>query len=130
VLVVEDNDVNREITLAMLAGMGVTTGAACDGVEALEALSQTDYDLVFMDCQMPRMDGYAACARLRELEARRSQPRRTPVVALTAAAFEEDRERCRAAGMDDHLSKPFEEGQLAVTLSRWLSKRPGRPLAE
>lgn len=86
-----------------------------DGAQAVALARAGDYDLIFMDCQMPVMDGFAATARIRQEEARRH-----PIIALTANAVSGDRERCLAAGMDDYLSKPFDLGQLRGVLQRWL----------
>ncbi len=116
VLLVEDNPANRRVTLDMLEMLGVQADCAEDGRLALEALAESAYDLVLMDCSMPVMDGYTAARLLREREA--GGPR-TPVVALTAHAQPEDRERCREAGMDDYLSKPVTLERLAAALARW-----------
>jgi PAS domain S-box-containing protein len=116
VLVADDNAVNRRVTLSQLEQLGCRAQAAADGAQALEALARGTFDIVLMDCAMPVMDGYAASAELR----RREGPgRRTPVVALTAGARPEDRARCLAAGMDDHLAKPVSLDQLAAALARW-----------
>jgi CheY-like chemotaxis protein/HPt (histidine-containing phosphotransfer) domain-containing protein len=98
---------------------------AGNGKEALKAFSENRYDLILMDCEMPEMDGYEATRSIRE-EQRLTQPGHphVPIIALTANAFKEDRERCLAAGMDDYLSKPFTQGQLAEALERWLNKKP------
>jgi CheY-like chemotaxis protein len=93
-----------------------------DGKAALAALERARYDLVLMDCQMPEMDGYEATRLLRARE--REHGSHTLVLALTANAMEGDRERCLAAGMDDHLTKPLKLSVLAATLERWAS--PGR----
>ncbi len=122
VLVVEDNTVNLTIALAMLAEAGFATASANNGREAVDAVSRSTYDLVLMDCQMPEMDGLAATQAIRTLEKQRPLSRhglRLPVVALTASAFAEDRERCQAAGMDDFLAKPFTRAELLAVLSRW-----------
>ncbi len=118
VLVAEDNAVNLEVALAMLGSMGIVAEVARDGLEALERVATRDYDLVLMDCQMPRMDGYAATAEIRRREG--TGGRRLTIVALTANALEGDRTTCLAAGMDDYLAKPFTALQLRATLLRWL----------
>jgi len=126
VLLAEDHPVNQALAMAMLNGFGVHTTLARDGAEAVRACAEQDFDLVLMDCQMPQMDGFNATARIR-LDERGG---RVPIVALTANAMTGDRERCLAAGMDDYLSKPFEEEDLAAVLQRWLVKRPVRREAQ
>jgi CheY-like chemotaxis protein len=93
---------------------------AGNGREALEAIDGASYDLIMMDCQMPKMDGYATTRAIREKE-KAGEGRRIPVVALTAHAMEGDRERCLAAGMDDYLSKPYKPEVLEAILARWLN---------
>ena len=119
VLVAEDNPVNREVVLAMLQNLGCRTELVDDGREALDALAREPFDLVLMDCQMPVLDGFAATAAWRERESA-ADSRRVPIIALTADVIKGVRERCRAAGMDDYLSKPFEQAQLVAVLERWL----------
>ena len=126
VLVVEDNPVNQRIAIALCARLGLRTDAAGNGLEALEALDRAPYDAVLMDCQMPEMDGYAATTLWRSREAGHHQ-RHTPIIALTANAFEEDRQRCLAAGMDDHLSKPIALDALAACLGRYLGAEASIP---
>ncbi len=120
VLLVEDNPVNREVALGMLEALGCRTDAADNGWRAIEAMNDGVYDAVLMDCQMPVMDGLSATAEIRRRESSLGQAR-VPIIALTANAMEGDRERCLAAGMDDFLSKPFTQQQLAALLQRWLS---------
>jgi two-component system sensor histidine kinase/response regulator len=116
VLLVEDNEVNQQVACLMLGRLGYRVEVAADGVEALEALARRHYAAVLMDVQMPRMDGYEATSRLRELD---DAAARTPVIALTANALRGDRERAYAAGMDDYLTKPVRVEELAVVLRRW-----------
>ncbi len=115
VLVVEDNAVNRKVAVMMLAKLGCRCDIAVDGKEAVEALTQQDYHLVFMDCQMPVMDGFAATLEIRRCEGDR---RHTRIVAVTANAMAGDRERCLAAGMDDYVSKPIRFTDLEAALTR------------
>ena len=122
VLVVEDEVVNREVTLAVLAEVGLQCDVAVDGVEAVEAVeaaeraAATPYDLILMDMQMPRMDGLQATRILRA----RSGGACPPVLAMTANAFTEDKARCREAGMSDFITKPVDAQTLYATLLRWL----------
>jgi signal transduction histidine kinase/CheY-like chemotaxis protein/HPt (histidine-containing phosphotransfer) domain-containing protein len=120
ILLVEDNPVNREVAVGMLESMGCVTHTAENGWLALEAMNNAAYDAVLMDCQMPVMDGLTATAELRRRE-QNAGGARVPIIALTANAMEGDRERCLAAGMDDFLSKPFSQQQLAASLKRWLA---------
>ncbi|HTY92851.1 MAG TPA: response regulator [Steroidobacteraceae bacterium] len=122
-LLVEDNPVNQEVALAMLGELGLTAQCACNGEEALEKLAAARYDVVLMDCHMPKLDGYATTRRLRELEGQSGAPR-TPVIALTANALSGDAERCLAAGMDGYLSKPFSVDELYVTLKPYERRSP------
>jgi CheY-like chemotaxis protein len=119
---VEDNPVNREVAVGMLESLGCKARAVENGWLAIEAMNDGTYDAILMDCQMPVMDGLSATAEIRRREATAGRPR-VPIVALTANAMEGDRERCLAAGMDDFLSKPFAQQQLATVLKRWLSVR-------
>ena len=128
VLVAEDNLVNQEVSKAMLLRYGVSTAMANNGKEAVDVLAQGKYDLVFMDCQMPEMDGYEATRAVRERE-KTSKGYHIPIVALTAHAMTGDKELCLAAGMDDYLTKPFTQEQLLTVLTRWLGdpKKASQP---
>jgi CheY-like chemotaxis protein len=117
VLIVEDQDVNREVAAGMLQSMGLEVDAATDGHQALEKLSCTSYDVVLMDCQMPVMDGYSATTELRRRE---RAGEHVPVIALTADATPEAQAACIAAGMDDYLGKPLRSTTLHAALSHWL----------
>jgi two-component system sensor histidine kinase/response regulator len=128
VLLVEDNEVNREVALGMLAALGCHARVAVNGLQAVEMVQQGGFDVVLMDCHMPVMDGFTAATAIRtaELEHRRA---RVPVLALTANAMEGGRERCLAAGMDDFLTKPFTMTQLRSMLEQWTHKRLPTPIA-
>ncbi len=125
VLMVEDNAVNRTVCGAMLERLGLDFDEAVDGVEALAKAVDGHYDLVLMDCQMPQLDGYAATRELRARGIVGRDGRPLPIIALTANAFAEDRERARAAGMDDFLSKPVTLEQLRVAVARWTAVGDG-----
>jgi signal transduction histidine kinase/CheY-like chemotaxis protein/HPt (histidine-containing phosphotransfer) domain-containing protein len=119
VLLVEDNPVNMGVMRKALSRLGLGCETATDGQEALDMFERQRFDIVFMDCQMPVMDGYEATRRIRELEeGQGSVP--TPVVAMTANAMSGDREKCLAAGMDDYLPKPVGLAQLRDCLEVWL----------
>jgi PAS domain S-box-containing protein len=129
VLVVEDNPVNQMVAMGLLESLGYVGRTADDGIAALEILGSSSYDAILMDVQMPRMDGYTTTRRLRELEA--AHGTRVPVIAMTAAAVEGERERCLEAGMDDFLTKPVDPAALGDVLARWLDPQspvsPARP---
>ena len=123
VLLVEDNQVNQIVAMATLEAIGVNVEVAGNGIEALDALKNAPEDarfsLIFMDCQMPEMDGFDASRCIRAGEAGKENIG-LPIIALTANAMKEDRDKCLAAGMDDYLSKPFEQEQLHEKLVEWL----------
>jgi hypothetical protein len=120
ILVVEDNPVNQLVATGLLRALGYRTATADDGRAAIEAASDGGFDAILMDVQMPHMDGYTAT---RNIRAHESGPR-LPIIAMTAAAVEGERERCLAAGMDDYLTKPVDAARLAETLDRWLAPGP------
>lgn len=123
VLLAEDNPTNRKVAVRMLEKRGYRVDVAINGLEALQleaAETQTPYDLVLMDCQMPEMDGWETTRQIRAREAVAGRGRHLPVIALTAGAMTEDREMCRAAGMDDYLTKPLNAELLFSTLERHL----------
>ncbi|MBK8919242.1 MAG: response regulator [Betaproteobacteria bacterium] len=125
ILVVEDNPVNTLLAVTLLEQLGCTVASAENGEEALTAVrSGAAFDLVFMDCQMPVMDGYSATRAIRDWEAARPERKPLPIVALTANAMPGDRERCLAAGMNDHLAKPFTRPQIEAMLSLHTGHRP------
>ncbi|BBV96025.1 hybrid sensor histidine kinase/response regulator [Pseudomonas monteilii] len=116
ILLVEDNPVNQLVAQGMLAKLGCQVQLATQGAEALEMLEQGEFDLVLMDCNMPVMDGYEASRRIRQS----GRWPHLPIVALTANAMPEERERCRAAGMSDYLAKPFRREELLALVDHWV----------
>ncbi len=124
VLLVEDNPVNQIYCQAVLEQMGHRVALANDGLEAVRMEAERRYDLILMDCHMPGLDGFDATRQIRRAESQRGA-RRRPIVALTAAAMFEDQQRCRDAGMDDVLTKPFNREQLGALLDR-VSAAAGR----
>jgi CheY-like chemotaxis protein len=115
VLLVEDNEINQAVAVAMLEQQGYRVDVVPHGQAALDAVADASYAAVLMDCQMPVMDGYAAAAELRRRE---GEDEHLPIIALTAHAFDGERERCLAAGMDDFLAKPVRADELASALQR------------
>jgi PAS domain S-box-containing protein len=126
VLVAEDSPVNQIVAARALERLGCRVEVVADGEAALAALAHRDYHAVLMDCQMPRMDGYAATEALR---LREDGSRRTPVIAMTAHAMAGDREHCIAAGMDDYIAKPMRRAELAAALRRWIPDNAPKPAA-
>jgi len=124
ILLVEDNRVNHRLAILQLEKLGYTASSAYNGREAVEALEKQSYDLVFMDCQMPEMDGFAATQAIRNNESYKEGARVT-IVAMTANARSEDREACLAAGMDDYVAKPVRLDDLRGALER--SRKPATP---
>jgi PAS domain S-box-containing protein len=126
ILVAEDNEINTLLTVSLLKRMGHQVDSVRDGAEALAAIeTRGRYDLVLMDVHMPGMDGIEATRRLREAEGKgayRDRPR-LPVIALTASVMDEDRQNCRAAGMDDFLTKPLDPNALTAGIARWTKAR-------
>ncbi|MCP5198066.1 MAG: response regulator [Gammaproteobacteria bacterium] len=118
-LLTEDNLINQQVARELLEGAGIAVSLANNGLEAIAALQQESFDLVLMDIHMPVMDGYQAAAAIRQDQ----RHKELPIIAMTALAMQGDREKCLAAGMNDHISKPFEPTTLFQTLARWL-KRP------
>ena len=133
ILLVEDNPINQRVVVGLLRKMGATVDMAMNGREAVEAVTRHAYDLVFMDWQMPEMDGLQATQNIRQEERNRQArrdvvqeeeglrlPTHVPIVAMTANAMDGDRERCLASGMDDYLAKPIRRESLVEILHRWL----------
>ena len=123
VLLAEDNAVNQKVALAWLQKLGCSADAVGNGIEVLEALQRIPYTLIFMDCQMPEMDGFETTRliRKRELDTGQACPWKSPVyiIALTASVMQGDRETCLAVGMNDYVSKPMHLGELQAALERW-----------
>ena len=117
-LLVEDNEDNQKLAVRLLAKHGFDCDIASNGLEAVTKFAEQSYSMVLMDCQMPVMDGFAATIAMRKEEQRR--PRRTAIIAMTAHALREDREKCLSSGMDDYLSKPINEHHLVAAIRRWL----------
>ena len=125
VLVVEDNEINQFAAIRLLRSFGLTVDVAANGREAITMSGRTEYTAVFMDCQMPDVDGYTATRVIRRRE--QQTDRHTPIIALTAHALEGDREKCLAAGMDDYLSKPLRRQSIRDVLGRLPEFRPAGP---
>jgi len=128
VLLAEDNPTNRMVTEALLRKLSCHVDIAIDGREALQKARGNDYDIVFMDCHMPLMDGFQATERIRSSEASKD----LPVIALTASVAEGDRAKCLDAGMNDTISKPIRTSMLAKAIERWVpvnNQRSGQPVS-
>ena len=120
ILLAEDNDINQQVVTGLLARLGQTAHIANNGLEAVELARQNEYDIIFMDIQMPEMDGFAATAAIRALPGLVS---RAPIIAMTANAMSGDRDDCLAADMDDHLPKPINRKVLREMIERWSKGR-------
>jgi signal transduction histidine kinase/CheY-like chemotaxis protein len=121
ILLVEDNMINQKVALKMLSKIGYRADSASNGAIALETLKKNAYDLVFMDCQMPEIDGYEATKRIRKNPEDYQSPG-VPIIAMTAHAMKGDRDKCISAGMNDYLTKPVKSKELSKMLDKWLKK--------
>jgi len=119
VLVIDDNLINQKLACALLRRLGCEVDTADDGAGGVKKVSESEYGLVFMDCVMPEMDGFAATVAIRQLA---SKSATVPIIALTASATTEDREHCLAVGMNDFIAKPIRSEQLSQCLVKWLHK--------
>lgn len=120
VLVVEDYQLNAEVIKEMLELMGCQVNVAENGIIALEMVSKSDYDLIFMDVQMPIMDGLEATREIRKLDSKKAK---VPIVALTANALQGDQEKYLASGMDDFISKPLRAAEIERVLSKFMPRK-------
>lgn len=123
VLVADDNETNLELARRCFERLGCHTDTAEDGLQAIEALQDEAYDIVFLDCQMPNLDGFQTCKHIRGFPNQLKCRDGVPIIALTASATKEVREECLTVGMNDFITKPFTLGQLRQALSRWLPER-------
>jgi signal transduction histidine kinase/DNA-binding response OmpR family regulator len=123
VLLAEDNPVNQMVAKAMLEKAGCVVHVAANGEEAVQMSDDASFDVIFMDCMMPVLDGYAATAAIRRRE---GDAHRIPIVAMTANAMPGDRERCLAAGMDDYIAKPIDDVRLKNALEQWVRRTDAR----
>jgi CheY-like chemotaxis protein len=119
ILLAEDNPINQEVAIGLLMSLGCTTEIAENGAEALEMAHNDHFDLIFMDCHMPEMDGFTATDEIRQAQ-NQGLIKGMPIIALTADVQKGIIEQCKAAGMDDYLSKPFNQDKLATKLQKWL----------
>ena len=123
ILLAEDNIVNQKVTMAYLSQLGCQADLAENGEQVLQLMQTKDYDIILMDCQMPILDGYSATQAIRQLESTTQTAKHVTIIAITANAFTEDRDRCLKVGMDDFLSKPIRKQLLKETIEHWLAKR-------
>jgi two-component system, sensor histidine kinase and response regulator len=123
ILLAEDNHVNQRVAARMLDKLGYRCDVASNGIEVLQAVRESPYDLILMDCQMPDMDGFEATEKLREQENNTSS-KHLPIVAMTASLMDGDRKRCLSIGMDDFLSKPIDLIELRAALEKWIHSSP------
>ncbi|MDA7560108.1 response regulator, partial [bacterium] len=121
VLLVEDNAVNQKLAGKILERMGCSVDTATNGKEAVSMFADLSYNMIFMDCQMPEMDGYEATRKIRNIETagNSSNEKQVPIIAITANAMRGDREKCLEEGMDDYIAKPVDARQIGRALERW-----------
>jgi PAS domain S-box-containing protein len=122
ILLAEDNVVNQKIMMSYLSQLSCQADLADNGEQVLQLIKSKDYDIILMDCQMPLLDGYDTTQAIRQMEMNQELLKHIFIVAMTANAFKEDRDRCLAVGMDDYLSKPIRRKQLQETLEHWMLK--------
>ncbi len=131
ILVVDDNKMNQHVARLLLTDMGLKVQVVDNGIEAVNAIKKQHYDLIFLDCQMPEIDGYEACQIIKQIQLRRGV--NVPVIAMTANAMTGSREQCLAAGMDDYICKPIDPTHLEKMVRHWLDIKEkgmtGPPLA-
>jgi CheY-like chemotaxis protein/HPt (histidine-containing phosphotransfer) domain-containing protein len=126
ILLAEDNPTNQQVALRILEKMGFRADAVANGREAIQALKMAPYDIVFMDVQMPVMDGFEATRQIRDPQSAVCN-HKIPIIAMTAHAMKGDRERCLEAGMDDYVPKPISPQALASALEKWLDRTQEQP---
>ena len=119
ILLAEDNPINQKVALVNLNNMGHQVEIAKTGKEAVEKFMQNEFDLIFMDIQMPEMDGIEATKKIREIEKQRAVSRKIPIIAMTANTMEGDREIYLQSGMNDYVSKPFKQNELIAIFSKY-----------
>lgn len=129
ILIAEDNPVNQKVASIIIGKLGHSTDVVANGLEALDYLGKNSCDLIFMDCQMPEMDGFEAVRHIRSWKSEKEESLRYKasggiIIAMTAHALQGDRERCLAAGMDDYISKPIKPDLIAEIIDRWIEKLP------
>lgn len=124
VLIVEDNVINQKVVVKMLERMKITPAMAMNGKEAVRMFLEKRYDLIFMDVQMPEMDGLEATKAIRSIESKEKTGSHSIIIALTANAMQGDRERCLQSGMDDYLAKPIKQIDLETVIEKWQPDLP------
>jgi CheY-like chemotaxis protein len=123
ILLAEDMEINREIVMTLLEPTGLVIDCAENGIRAVEMFSEHRYDMIFMDVQMPEMDGLEATRRIRAIEQAAFSPQQVPIIAMTANVFREDSETCLESGMNDHVGKPLDMDEVLAGLRKYLPKR-------